>query len=1015
VPVFDLSATLRDLASRNPGRSEADIQAGVRDILIYGGFDLGDESVLLETSTADRRRLDVAVGALIVECKRDLRGHVQLARAEIQIGGYLRAKYLTGGIYTGLLTDGVIWRLYRYSPNGLDFLDEIILNPSRIDERRFRWWLGAVLSTEKRIQPTGDTIAAHFGSGTPGFAIIQSALMDCWKKSTHVPGIEVKRQLWARLLRSALGSQFENTDELFIEHTYLVLLATLIGHAVVGFDLIAERNQAGVLLSGQLFEQAGLLGVGQAGFFDWVLDTDEGPDVVSDIARRVGSFQWTGVDHDVLKILYHSVIAPQVRKRLGEYYTPDWLAGLMVRSVISNPLNQRVLDPACGSGTFVFHAVREFLKAASAAEIPTAEAVERVTTAVYGMDLHPVAVVLAQTTYLLAIGPDRLAQRAQTLSIPVYLGDSMRWEAADEDMYNAAGDIVLETGEGAALFSEIRFPASVIADARHFDQLVTELVDRATNRPSGGPRPSIDGLLKRFGTPEIDRTELKSTYEVLCDLHDAGRNHIWGYYIRNQSRPTWLSRPENRVDVLIGNPPWLAYRFMSPSLQKIYERRARERGLWQGGARGRTTQQDLSSFFVARAIELYLRMGGRFGFVMPRAVLSRQTYDGFRSGDFSSNTEQRFVAFGPSWDLGQVEPDPFPVPSCVIFGSRTEQAQALPSEVLAWAGRAADHGNKPGTLVATNSVVNSVTGEESSSIYKDRFRQGAILVPRMLILVVPAPPTPLGVPAGRVSVRSRKTTLDKAPWKDLDPHEGVVESIFQRPAYLGESVAPFRVLGAADAIIPYDGTLLMRGSDERIDRYPGLAGWWRGAERIWLENRSSEKRELIEQLDYIRQLSIQFPIKPIRVVYTKAGNTLAATIVDDHRAVIDHSLYWAPVATRDEGRYLTAILNSSVLTALVRPYQALGAFGPRHFDKYIWRAPIPLFDAKNAAHENLVQLASEAEVIAGAVSLSGVESFQTVRRLIRDALASAGIASAIDDAVTDLFGSANVGTHVIGI
>src|SRR6266567_3269800 len=181
--MFDLSATLRDLATRNPGRSEADVQAGVRDVLIYGGFDLGDESVLLESSTAERRRLDVAVGALIVECKRDLRGYLQLARAETQIGGYLRATYLTGGIYTGLLTDGAIWRLYRYSSHGLDFIDELILNPSRIDERRFRWWLGAVLSTEKSIQPNVDTIAAHFGSGTPAFAIIQSALMDCWKRS----------------------------------------------------------------------------------------------------------------------------------------------------------------------------------------------------------------------------------------------------------------------------------------------------------------------------------------------------------------------------------------------------------------------------------------------------------------------------------------------------------------------------------------------------------------------------------------------------------------------------------------------------------------------------------------------------------------------------------------------------------------------------------------------------------------------------------------------------------------
>jgi hypothetical protein len=87
--MFDLQATLAELASRNSGRSEADIQALVRDVLVYGGFDLGDEAVALESPAEDRRRLDVAVGAVIIECKRDLRPRSHLLRAEEQIGEYL--------------------------------------------------------------------------------------------------------------------------------------------------------------------------------------------------------------------------------------------------------------------------------------------------------------------------------------------------------------------------------------------------------------------------------------------------------------------------------------------------------------------------------------------------------------------------------------------------------------------------------------------------------------------------------------------------------------------------------------------------------------------------------------------------------------------------------------------------------------------------------------------------------------------------------------------------------------
>jgi SAM-dependent methyltransferase len=641
-----------------------------------------------------------------------------------------------------------------------------------------------------------------------------------------------------------------------------------------------------------------------------VLDSSAGAEIVSDAARRVASFDWSGVDHDVLKVLYQSVIAPDVRKRLGEYYTPDWLAELMIDEVIDDPANERVLDPACGSGTFLFHAVRRYLDSALGAGVPAARALEGVTNSVFGMDLHPVAVALAQTTYLMAIGPERLAQRTHVVSIPVYLGDSMRWESAEDIALTLSGDVVLSTAEQsqAQLFgSEIRFPAAVVANVRGFDDLVNDLTRRASNREPRSARPSIAGVLNRAGVAEEDRAVVQATYNVLCDLRDDDRDHVWGYYVRNQSRPTWLARPENRVDALIGNPPWLAYRYMSPLMQTVFERRARERRLWLGGGRGRTTQQDLSAFFVARAVELYLRPGGHFGFVMPRAVLSRQTYVGFRGGNYTGVSDQCYVAFAVPWDLKDVRPDPFPVPSSVVFGERAPVPGPMnTAAVIAWSGRAPQHSGDPGTLECSDGTVEIVTGDESGSPYKSRFRQGAILVPRMLIMVTDAPDSPLGLRVGRHAVRSRKSALDKKPWKELPEHEGVVESIFVRPAYLGESIAPFRVLSVPEAVIPYDGTRLMDGTDDRIDRYPGLAEWWRGAESIWLANRSSEKRTLIGQLDYIHQLSSQFPISPWRVVYTKAGNTLAASAIHDLTAVIDHKLYWAAAQSSDEAAYLAA-------------------------------------------------------------------------------------------------------------
>jgi hypothetical protein len=307
-----------------------------------------------------------------------------------------------------------------------------------------------------------------------------------------------------------------------------------------------------------------------------------------------------------------------------------------------------------------------------------------------------------------------------------------------------------------------------------------------------------------------------------------------------------------------------------------------------------------------------------------------------------------------------------------------------------------------GQLTQSAAIVEAVTGEESASVYKERFRDGAIMYPRMLIMVTSSTSGPLGVPQGRQAVTSRKTSLDKPPWKSLPPQEGVVESIFVHPALLGESFGPFRVFSTLQSVIPYDGTRLLDGSDERIDRYPGLADWWRNAETIWTAHRSSEKRTLLEQLDYMHQLSAQFPTSSIRVVYTKAGNTLCAAIVDDPATVIDHKRYWAPINSIDEARYLTAILNAPVLTEMVRPYQSVGAFGPRDFDKYVWQLPIPDFEPTSSAHTGLVALALEAEQAAEAVDLEAASGFQAARKLIRTALVEAGIANGLDAAVTAL-------------
>lgn len=58
------------------------------------------------------------------------------------------------------------------------------------------------------------------------------------------------------------------------------------------------------------------------------------------------------VVRDLLKELYQGLLTKNIRHNLGEYYTPDWLAEITITH--SNYcIEDKVLDPSCGSGTFL--------------------------------------------------------------------------------------------------------------------------------------------------------------------------------------------------------------------------------------------------------------------------------------------------------------------------------------------------------------------------------------------------------------------------------------------------------------------------------------------------------------------------------------------------------------------------------------------------------------------------------------------------------------------------------------
>ena len=994
---------LQRLVNRNEPRTEAMIQSDVRQFILTDPFQLNEgqiESVTMESPLGDRRRIDVEVGSTVFEVKKDLRVSSVLKNAIQQLAGYVETRQSqTARRYVGVLTDGADWRCYHLIDGELYEASVLHLETAKSPLDELTVWLEGVLATAQHITPTSTEIKARLGADSSAYALDKASLLALYRKHCGEPTVKLKRTLWSRLLTSALGTHFQDDDELFIEHTLLVDSAEIIAHALLGLDVEALAPTS--ILLGTKFDESGIFGVVEQDFFDWTLEVDGGPTFIRSLAKRLARFDWSAVNEDVLKVLYESVIGPETRRRLGEYYTPDWLAERLITEVLTDPINQRILDPACGSGTFLFHAVRKHLDQAESSGQTVSQALDGVTANVYGMDLHPVAVTLARVTYLLAIGKNRLLDPSRgTIQIPVYLGDSMQWQSQEASLFSE-GNLVVPVDDDAQLFAEhLMFPDSLLDDTSSFDQLISELSKKASARAPDDPVPSLSSVFQRYGIAETDKSMLRNTFKIMCSLHDQRRDHIWGYYIRNLARPLWLAKLQQRVDLLIGNPPWLAYRHMTTEMQSTFRAMSESRGLWHGAELA--THQDLSALFVSRCIQLYAKSDGRFAMIMPNAVVDREQYSGFRSGHYPDAKEPLDVSFDTSWDLRRIRPHFFPRGSSVVFGTRSKKPGKMPSKLSVWRGRITKN-NARWENVANDlqsDAGEAAIGGKAGSPYRARFTNGATFIPYCLFFVDEKGSGPLGLTAGKSRVRAASSPYEKSPWKDLPRLEGVIESEYIRLVLSGEHLLPYRTTTPLTAVVPVLKGKLIHPDDELLEMYPGLMKWWQYSAQVWLENRISDRMTLDERLNYQNNLTKQIPVPSLRIVYNASGMHVYAAKISDQSVLINNALYWATARSHDEADFVCAILNSPITTELVRPYMPYSK-DERHVHKHVWNLAIPEFDATDPTHMKLVSLSQAATELVSSIDVNGIH-FVRARQIIRAEFDKSDICREISDIVYEL-------------
>ena len=841
----------------------------------------------------------------------------------------------------------------------------------------YEWLRDNALTAETDIAPDRVSIPARFGPNSPSYERDIAVLKALYQRNKDSNTIRVKTQLWRNLLMAALGevaSTEAKMDDLFVRHSYLTAVIGMVVQARFRIDVRerAENDPADLLYGREFRSKTGLQGVVESDFFAWPTEVDGGLPFVKTLARRVARFDWQKAPNDVASILYETVIPPDERRQLGEYYTPDWLARAMVREVVTDPLDQTVLDPACGSGTFVAEAVTHFIETARDTSLDAKERLEWLRISVSGIDVHPVAVHLARAAWVLAAQPAIQAAFKEgfdeSVTVPIYLGDALQLRYRTGDMF-AEQHVTIQVNDERN--TELVFPVSLVERAEDFDALMGDVSESIEK----GERPFVylDDNGIRAGTPE--REILEQTIDTLQTLHKEGRNHIWAYYTRNLVRPVALSR--SKVDVVIGNPPWLNYNKAASTLREELERQSKDLyGIWQGGRYAAT--QDVAGLFFARCVDLYLKDGGVIGFVMPHSALQTGQYAKWRTGmwrprrylpDFTVNFGHKMT-----WDLEGLEPNTFfPIPACVVFAKRTREigdATPLAGQVERWLGKPGEEADRSARIAIVD------TSAVGVSPYANFTKRGANIYPRTLMFIDETE-NPAIIQAGQtITVSPRRGVYDREPWRSLDLtaiSNQTIEKAHLFNVHLGETLVPYCTLKPLRAILPLRNDDLEIPMDEKGVSRVHLGGleWrmrdrWQTISRLWEENKAAaNKLDLLGRLDYYGALSSQLGWqknpgdRPIRVVYSSNGIPTSALLRND-RALVDDALMWITCKTVDEAYYLLAIVNSNILYKSVQYYMSQGIFGARNLKKLLWQLPIPEFDAADPLHAEISEAGREA-------------------------------------------------------
>jgi hypothetical protein len=366
--------------------------------------------------------------------------------------------------------------------------------------------------------------------------------------------------------------------------------------------------------------------------FDWILDPSRESgdasrkieDMVMRLATSVDMINPDRVNQDILRDIYQESFNSETRTAMGEFYTNDELVDEVLDEVGYNGSDvldddATLLDPTCGSGTFLFHAIQRYVDAAEEDGQSDREIVNGVTDNINGIDLHPFAVAMARTNYLLALG-DR-AEYAD--DVPVFWTDSLA--PAAQRTLNGQKVTVSTLGS-------VQVPDP--EDIGHHELFTA--MERALEGGWGESR-----FIEEFDEGDRQRYEntLKGVYNFFTEeIH----NGMWVPAFRDVAAVYGL---RDECEFLVGNPPWVRNRNIEEDLRdRLQNDFEYYSDPWRPDLeekRNPGSPPDYAIAFVEAGFE-FLNSGGNIGYVITSS-LARAMYAGKARQDIARNKNLKTI------------------------------------------------------------------------------------------------------------------------------------------------------------------------------------------------------------------------------------------------------------------------------------------------------------------------------------------------------------------------------------